>query len=407
MGTTMVMLRQIRPGKFIAVIKILLVLFFFGPAWGADMLQKKAVLNPLPIVSFANWSGPLPFRTLDVQDQSALIEVEINPVSEKCDALKDCLPVYRIERRHLEGLILEGFNKEPTKLGQIVAARLAGNESFLFYRDHLVIADRTLNVLERVLYPESLKGRLEHGSPVIGVAPGGNFVFIDTFLWDRQSRHWYSDTRWKLISPELVMGDHRVMALGSYHSGEVWLIPYQKPQQSHRFEANKFQQLFLSPNEQSLLIEEQSGCHRLINTENQVEEQHWKQWIRYQQISWRNNRILAIEPNGNWTLHQIEPHLFITRGSLTQGGFSIISDQLSVCIFFNPEQNMANFIHLDDGHSLGQQKLPELRTSYAWLGQKVPLAYSRKPLTLLLDAGLTKRGIPQFRPYRLEMLGIK
>jgi hypothetical protein len=58
---------------------------------------------------------------------------------------------------------------------------------------------------------------------------------------------------------------------------------------------------------------------------------------------------------------------------------------------------------LDDGRQLGQQKLPELGKSWAWLGQNLPLAYSRKPLTLMLGGGLTKLGVQQFRPYRLEM----
>jgi hypothetical protein len=400
----MVTLPPIHPSKVMMMTKLLLFLCFFGTVWGSDSFQEQALPNPQPLVSFANWSKPLPFRALDVQDQSALIEVEIKPVSQNCEVLEDCLPAYRVEHWHIPDLTREGYTKAPIKLGELVAARLAGTETFFFYRDRLVITDSALNVLKRVSYPEILQERLDDiGSPVVGVANGGDFVFIETFLWDRQRRHWHSDQRWKLISPDIAMGDNRAMALGSYHSGEVWLIPYRAPKKSHRFKAREFQRIILSPDERRLLIEEKSGLHRLIDVENRDEVQHWKQRIHYQQISWRNNRTLTIERNGRWTLHQIEPHQIIARGSQSEDSFAIVSEQLPIGIFLNSGQNTAKLIHLDDGRQLGQQKLPELGKSWAWLGQNLPLAYSRKPLTLMLGGGLTKLGVQQFRPYRLEM----
>lgn len=381
----------------------LLLLLFLDAAGGADSLNRQAWFKPQALVSFTSWEKNMWFRVLDVEGHSALIEVEIKSPSTGCKVPVDCLPAYRIERWRLPNLILEGAVEKPVILGELVAARVAGAETFLFYQNQLVIADKALKILERVSYPEGLGGRLDHGSPVIGVAGGGDYVFVNSHLWDRQRGHWQTDQRWGLISPRLVMGAHRVMALGSLQSGKVWLIPYQAPKRAHRVQAREFQRLSLSPDERRLLIEERNGLHRLINVEGRNEVQRWSQRSQYQRISWRHNRSLAITRDDTWTLHQIEPHRVIARGSQEKDTFAIVAEQLPVGIFFDPKRSMAKMIHLNDGRTLGQQALPELSQSYAWLGQDVPMAYSQRPLTLLLGSGSSKRGVQQFRPYTLEM----
>jgi len=402
----MVLLPPFNPINLLIMYRIFIYFFFINAAWESDSFQDQAWLNPQPLVSSSSWPNNISFRALDVQGQSALIKVQIKAPSENCEVLEDCFPVYRVEHWHLPDLRREGLTKTPIILGELIAARIASSECFFFYRDRLVITDRALNLLESVPYPEFLQERLDRrgGTPIVGISGNGDFVFIDTSLWDRQRRYWHTEQKWELISPGIAMGHSKVMALGSYHSGAVWLIPYRVPNQSHRLRARTYQRLFLSPDEQRLLIQQRRGLHRLINVvEKPAEIQRWRQRIHYQRISWKHNRSLAIKRNGGWTLYQIEPYQIIARGSQAEESGAIVSEQMPIGIFLNPEQNTANLIHLDDGRSMGQQKLPGLSTSYSWLGQGLQLAYSQRPLTLLLYSGLSNHGIQQFRPYRLEM----
>jgi len=400
--TFMVISRPLHPNRCLLNC-VILTLILTNTACCAVKVPKQARFCSQPLVTFSNWHVTKPFSILDVQDHSALIAVEIKQVSATAKGLESYLPVYRVERWHLPDLIWQGTGNTIVRLGELIAGRLAGDENFLFYRDRLVISDTTLKDLELTYYPTLLEDRLGRGTPAIGVAAGGDYVMIDDHLWDHRNGKWHTDKQWHLISPEIVMGSHFTAAIGSYPSGKVWLIPYQNPERAITFPSPEFQQLFLSPDEKSLLIGERNGHYRFIDVERQTELEDWKTQSGYAWANWRYNRLLTISRGGNWSLHQIAPHREVAHGSMAKNGFAIISTHQPVGILFDPEQNKVEFVQLTDGAPMGEQHLPELADSYAWLDQKVPLAYSQEPLTVLLPVQETRQGIPQFKPYRLQM----
>jgi hypothetical protein len=310
--------------------------------------------------------------------------------------------VFRIERWRLPEFKLEGASKDRVDQGELAVYRLAGTENFLVYQDRLIITDRAMNVQETIVYPEAL----DSGSWTVGVSSNGRFAFIDGYLRDQDQERWYTNRWWHLISPDVVMGEKRVFALGSYHSGRVVLTAYDNPEQATQFDVYEYHDVFLSPDEKRLLIVQRNGLHRLIDVETQAELERWRiSDIRYDKINWRYNRLLAVDDDGAWSLHQIEPHQLITEGPGAKDGSIIVAKDEPVGVYIDDNKQTATLIDLHNGGLLATQKIPELADSYRWLQQRVdsPLAYSQRPLTLLFYTGMTKEGIEKFKPYRLEI----
>lgn len=355
-----------------------------------------------PVVAFAGWTRPVRLTTRALTDHAVLLAVDEDPFSAACLAGDDCKPKVRLERWVLPGLERDGRSNDELALGDLIAADLTTGECFLLFADRLEITDSALRVTRRVPLPDALRARLRQGDDVFGVAATGRFVVIGSQLWDRARERWVSGPWRELISPDVVMGANRVMAAGSYSSGKLLVAAYARPESALSIRVPKLKHMALAPDERYLLVVERSGRHRLIDTQTGRQAARWTHRSHYTRIGWASNRALGVERNGAWELHQIEPHRRIARGQAAADAFALVADEAGVAVLLDPATGNADFMALQDGGSLGQQRLAELPRSHAWLEQDVPVTYSRRPLTLMLDAGQHADDVRRFLPYRLE-----